>query len=290
MVRRDDRPPAHPVLLAIGYGVLGLIAGALSLWLLPHSLMHTRFGRIACLLLAPVASGLADGPAGRLAGSAAVQAVVGLDRFFYGYVFALAHGRWYASTAHTEEGSPMCRNIRTLFNFEPPATDDEVHAAALQFVRKLSGFNAPSRLNQAAFDRATQDIARLRPHADRRADHHRRPARTAARSRPNARVHARRPALPRLRRRSEVRCLRFRHVVMHSAGRELAARRAVLPAAGPDGPCRALPPDAGGRHAGAGRAVPQRCRGRHDGQRTRRRRRTAAGLRGWPTPPCNPAC
>jgi hypothetical protein len=52
----------------------------------------------------------------------------------------------------------MCRNIRTLFNFEPPATDEEVHAAALQFVRKLSGFNTPSRLNQAAFDRATQDI------------------------------------------------------------------------------------------------------------------------------------
>ena len=53
----------------------------------------------------------------------------------------------------------MCRNIKTLFNFEPPATDAEVQAAALQFVRKLSGFNAPSRLNQAAFDRATQDIA-----------------------------------------------------------------------------------------------------------------------------------
>jgi hypothetical protein len=53
----------------------------------------------------------------------------------------------------------MCRNIRTLFNFEPPATDEEVHAAALQFVRKLSGFNTPSRLNQAAFDRATQDVA-----------------------------------------------------------------------------------------------------------------------------------
>jgi hypothetical protein len=53
----------------------------------------------------------------------------------------------------------MCRNIRTLFNFEPPATDEEVHAAALQFVRKLSGFNTPSRLNQAAFDRATQEIA-----------------------------------------------------------------------------------------------------------------------------------
>jgi len=46
----------------------------------------------------------------------------------------------------------MCRNIKTLFNFAPPATDEEVRAASLQFVRKLSGFNAPSKLNQAAFD------------------------------------------------------------------------------------------------------------------------------------------
>ncbi|MFZ5736304.1 hypothetical protein BJ123_11610 [Rhodopseudomonas thermotolerans] len=52
----------------------------------------------------------------------------------------------------------MCRNIKTLFNFEPPATDDEVRAAALQFVRKLSGFNAPSRANAAAFDRAVSEI------------------------------------------------------------------------------------------------------------------------------------
>ncbi|HUJ63151.1 MAG TPA: DUF2277 domain-containing protein [Kofleriaceae bacterium] len=50
----------------------------------------------------------------------------------------------------------MCRNIRTLFNFEPPASDDEVRAAALQFVRKLSGFTAPSKPNQAAFDRAVE--------------------------------------------------------------------------------------------------------------------------------------
>jgi len=58
----------------------------------------------------------------------------------------------------------MCRNIKTLFNFEPPATDDEIRAAALQFVRKLSGFNAPSRINEAAFDRAIDqvtDAARL---------------------------------------------------------------------------------------------------------------------------------
>ena len=54
----------------------------------------------------------------------------------------------------------MCRNIRTLFNFEPPATDEEVRASALQFVRKLSGFTAPSKPNQAAFDRAVDDVAR----------------------------------------------------------------------------------------------------------------------------------
>jgi hypothetical protein len=53
----------------------------------------------------------------------------------------------------------MCRNIKTLFNFEPPATDDEIHASALQFVRKLSGFNAPSRSNQAAFDCAVAEVA-----------------------------------------------------------------------------------------------------------------------------------
>jgi hypothetical protein len=55
----------------------------------------------------------------------------------------------------------MCRNIRTLFNFEPPATDDEVRAAALQFVRKLSGFTKPSLANEAAFDHAVDDIAAL---------------------------------------------------------------------------------------------------------------------------------
>lgn len=52
----------------------------------------------------------------------------------------------------------MCRNIRTLFNFDPPATDEEVRAAAVQFVRKLSGFTAPSKSNQAAFDRAIEDV------------------------------------------------------------------------------------------------------------------------------------
>jgi hypothetical protein len=53
----------------------------------------------------------------------------------------------------------MCRNIRTLFNFEPPATEDEVRASALQFVRKLSGFNTPSQANAAAFDRAVDDVS-----------------------------------------------------------------------------------------------------------------------------------
>ncbi len=52
----------------------------------------------------------------------------------------------------------MCRNIKTLFNFEPPATEDEIHASALQFVRKLSGFNAPSKANEAAFLRAVEDV------------------------------------------------------------------------------------------------------------------------------------
>ncbi len=52
----------------------------------------------------------------------------------------------------------MCRNIRTLFNFAPPATDDEVRAASLQFVRKLSGFTVPSKANQAAFDLAVDEV------------------------------------------------------------------------------------------------------------------------------------
>ena len=53
----------------------------------------------------------------------------------------------------------MCRNIRTLFNFDPPATEEEVRAASLQFVRKLSGFNNPSKANQPAFDRAVEEVA-----------------------------------------------------------------------------------------------------------------------------------
>ena len=53
----------------------------------------------------------------------------------------------------------MCRNIRTLFNFEPPATDEEIRASALQFVRKLSGFTHPSRANEAAFNRAVEEVS-----------------------------------------------------------------------------------------------------------------------------------
>jgi hypothetical protein len=53
----------------------------------------------------------------------------------------------------------MCRNIRTLFNFEPPATEDEIQASALQFVRKLSGFNKPSQGNAAAFERAVEEVS-----------------------------------------------------------------------------------------------------------------------------------
>jgi len=55
----------------------------------------------------------------------------------------------------------MCRNIRTLFNFQPPVTDDEIRAASLQFVRKISGFNKPSRANEAAFVSAIDEIAEI---------------------------------------------------------------------------------------------------------------------------------
>jgi len=53
----------------------------------------------------------------------------------------------------------MCRNIKTLFNFDPPVTDEEIHAASLQFVRKLSGFNKPSKANEAAFAAAVDEVA-----------------------------------------------------------------------------------------------------------------------------------
>ena len=58
----------------------------------------------------------------------------------------------------------MCRNIRTLHNFEPPATEDEVHAAALQYVRKISGTTKPSKVNEAVFQRAVEEIAHISRH------------------------------------------------------------------------------------------------------------------------------
>ncbi len=58
----------------------------------------------------------------------------------------------------------MCRNIKTLFNFEPPATELEIRDASLQFVRKLSGFNVPSKANEAAFDRAVDEVAAAARH------------------------------------------------------------------------------------------------------------------------------
>jgi hypothetical protein len=58
----------------------------------------------------------------------------------------------------------MCRNIKTLFNFEPPATDEEIRAASLQFVRKLTGFNTPSKANKAAFDHAIDEVAHIAHH------------------------------------------------------------------------------------------------------------------------------
>ncbi len=58
----------------------------------------------------------------------------------------------------------MCRNIKTLFNFEPPVTDDEVRAASLQFVRKISGFNKPSKANEHAFNHAVDEVAHAAMH------------------------------------------------------------------------------------------------------------------------------
>ena len=91
----------------------------------------------------------------------------------------------------------MCRNIRTLHNFEPPATEDEVHAAAVQYVRKISGFTKPSHANEAAFEHAVQEIAassrRLlaelvtnAPPRDREVERERAQARAAARFAPSA--------------------------------------------------------------------------------------------------------
>ena len=69
-------------------------------------------------------------------------------------------GGWHGPRPLCHPGG-MCRNIRTLHNFDPPATNDEVHAAALQYVRKVSGTTKPSAANQAAFDRAVHEIAHI---------------------------------------------------------------------------------------------------------------------------------
>lgn len=58
----------------------------------------------------------------------------------------------------------MCRNIKTLFNFDPPATDDEIRAAAVQYVRKISGFTHPSKANEPAFEAAVEEVARVSRH------------------------------------------------------------------------------------------------------------------------------
>jgi hypothetical protein len=58
----------------------------------------------------------------------------------------------------------MCRNIRTLYNFEPPTTDEEIHAAAVQYVRKVSGMQKPSKANEAAFERAIAEVAHVTEH------------------------------------------------------------------------------------------------------------------------------
>lgn len=86
----------------------------------------------------------------------------------------------------------MCRNIKTLYNFEPPTTHDEIHAAAVQYVRKVSGMQKPSRANEAAFERAVHEIAHVTGHLleslvtsspprDREVDAARRRARAEAR-------------------------------------------------------------------------------------------------------------
>jgi hypothetical protein len=65
----------------------------------------------------------------------------------------------YGRIIYSEVSSPMCRNIKTLFNFEPPVTPEEIRAASLQFVRKITGFNKPSKPNEAAFLAAVDEVA-----------------------------------------------------------------------------------------------------------------------------------
>jgi hypothetical protein len=73
--------------------------------------------------------------------------------------FYVSRSSFDRSCAAGQGREEMCRNIKTLFNFEPPATQAEIHASALQFVRKLSGFNSPSQANAEAFNRAVSEVA-----------------------------------------------------------------------------------------------------------------------------------
>jgi hypothetical protein len=73
--------------------------------------------------------------------------------------FWLITGKAFRKTAGIAREKKMCRNIKTLFNFEPPATEQEIHASAVQFVRKLSGFNKPSQANAQAFDSAVEEVS-----------------------------------------------------------------------------------------------------------------------------------
>jgi hypothetical protein len=74
---------------------------------------------------------------------------------------SLIRGEWGAPSSRRSPTQSVCRNIKTLYNFEPPATGDEVRAASLQFVRKLSGFNKPSRANLPAFELAVDQVAEV---------------------------------------------------------------------------------------------------------------------------------
>jgi len=69
--------------------------------------------------------------------------------------------RWLAPNIYRKEAGTVCRNIKPLFNFEPAVSDEEIHAASLQFVRKISGFSKPSRANEAAFNAAVEEIAAI---------------------------------------------------------------------------------------------------------------------------------
>jgi len=77
---------------------------------------------------------------------------------------SLGMTRYAISWKQTKKDHPMCRNIKNLYNFKPPATDEEIHASSVQFVRKLSGFNRPSKANEEAFDRAVAEVAHAARH------------------------------------------------------------------------------------------------------------------------------